>query len=136
MQEIKRCPHQRLKVVRFSGFIGMGGSIIDKEFAMYLMENAVVLEKFFMDLEKSVTTEEKLEATKEHALQLIGTQLPPGAELDPTLPPPWRRVFDGNNGVLYYWHPETNVSQYEEPVHYPTHSIGVHRIPHSYAVVL
>ncbi|CAN6541438.1 unnamed protein product [Malus baccata var. baccata] len=104
MQEIKRCPHQRLKVVRFSGFIGMGWSIIDTEFAMYLMENAVVLEKFFMDLEK------KLEATKEHVLQLIGTQLPPGAELNRTLPPPWRRVFDGNNGVLYYWHPETNVS--------------------------
>ncbi|CAN6563449.1 unnamed protein product [Malus baccata var. baccata] len=34
MQEIKRCPHQCLKEVRFSGFIGMGGSTIDTEFAI------------------------------------------------------------------------------------------------------
>ncbi|XP_050123084.1 putative F-box/FBD/LRR-repeat protein At4g13965 isoform X3 [Malus sylvestris] len=93
MQEIKRCPHQCLKEVRFSGFIGMGGSTIDTEFAMYLWENAVVLEKFIIELEKVelalwpnilpkfATPEEKLEATREHALQLIGTQLPPGAEL-------------------------------------------------------
>ncbi|XP_068344978.1 F-box/FBD/LRR-repeat protein At3g26920-like [Pyrus communis] len=93
MQEIKRCPHQCLKEVRFSGFIGMGGSTIDTEFAVYLLENAVVLEKFIIELEKAelgrwhniltkfATPEEKLEATREHALQLIGTQLPPGADL-------------------------------------------------------
>lgn len=32
---------------------------------------------------------------------------------DSTLPPPWKGVFDDNNGILYYWHPQTNVSQYE-----------------------
>ncbi|XP_042502366.1 ATP-dependent RNA helicase-like protein DB10 [Macadamia integrifolia] len=35
---------------------------------------------------------------------------------DPTLPKPWRGLVDGNTGYLYYWNPETNVTQYERPV--------------------
>ncbi|KAL6290889.1 hypothetical protein ACE6H2_008399 [Prunus campanulata] len=41
---------------------------------------------------------------------------------DTTLPPPWTGMFDGNLGVVYYWNPQTNVSQYEHPAcsSYPT----------------
>ncbi|CAL9007984.1 unnamed protein product [Prunus brigantina] len=41
---------------------------------------------------------------------------------DPKLPPPWTGMFDGNLGVVYYWNPQTNVSQYEHPASssYPT----------------
>ncbi|KAL3526072.1 hypothetical protein ACH5RR_014444 [Cinchona calisaya] len=35
---------------------------------------------------------------------------------DPTLPKPWRGLVDGNTGYLYFWNPETNVTQYERPV--------------------
>ncbi|XP_074292963.1 ATP-dependent RNA helicase-like protein DB10 [Silene latifolia] len=35
---------------------------------------------------------------------------------DPTLPKPWRGLIDGKTGYLYYWNPETNVTQYEKPV--------------------
>ncbi|GAB2283788.1 hypothetical protein Dimus_018278 [Dionaea muscipula] len=35
---------------------------------------------------------------------------------DPTLPKPWRGLVDGQTGYLYYWNPETNVTQYERPV--------------------
>ncbi|KAI4320479.1 hypothetical protein MLD38_033956 [Melastoma candidum] len=34
---------------------------------------------------------------------------------DPTLPKPWRSLVDGNTGYLYFWNPETNVTQYERP---------------------
>ncbi|KAH9325676.1 hypothetical protein KI387_005854, partial [Taxus chinensis] len=34
---------------------------------------------------------------------------------DPTLPHPWRALVDGNTGYLYYWNPESNVTQYEKP---------------------
>ncbi|CAI0456190.1 unnamed protein product, partial [Linum tenue] len=34
---------------------------------------------------------------------------------DPTLPKPWRGLVDGKTGYLYYWNPETNVTQYEKP---------------------
>lgn len=34
---------------------------------------------------------------------------------DPTLPNPWKGLIDGTNGMLYYWNPETNVTQYEKP---------------------
>lgn len=88
MQKVNRCPHQRLKVVKFSGFLG---SSIDTELAMYFTENAVALEKFIVDLKKVVieestllpefvTTQTKLKATRKRALQ-IGEKLPPGAEL-------------------------------------------------------
>ncbi|XP_062198180.1 DEAD-box ATP-dependent RNA helicase 40-like isoform X2 [Phragmites australis] len=32
---------------------------------------------------------------------------------DPTLPAPWKGLIDGT--TLYYWNPETNVTQYEKP---------------------
>ncbi|WVZ82637.1 hypothetical protein U9M48_029881 [Paspalum notatum var. saurae] len=32
---------------------------------------------------------------------------------DPTLPEPWKGLIDG--ATLYYWNPETNVTQYEKP---------------------
>ncbi|KAJ4799069.1 hypothetical protein LUZ62_050315 [Rhynchospora pubera] len=35
---------------------------------------------------------------------------------DPTLPKPWRGLVDGNTGYLYYWNPETDVTQYERPL--------------------
>ncbi|XP_068636656.1 ATP-dependent RNA helicase-like protein DB10 [Aristolochia californica] len=34
---------------------------------------------------------------------------------DPTLPNPWKGLVDGNTGYLYFWNPETNVTQYERP---------------------
>ncbi|GJX16194.1 DEAD-box ATP-dependent RNA helicase 14-like protein isoform X1 [Tanacetum coccineum] len=34
---------------------------------------------------------------------------------DPTLPEPWKGLIDGYIGVMYYWNPETNVTQYERP---------------------
>lgn len=35
---------------------------------------------------------------------------------DPTLPEPWRVLVDGSTGYIYYWNPETNVTQYERPI--------------------
>ncbi|KAK9113717.1 hypothetical protein Syun_020514 [Stephania yunnanensis] len=34
---------------------------------------------------------------------------------DPSLPKPWKGLVDGSTGYLYYWNPETNVTQYERP---------------------
>ncbi|KAE8714252.1 DEAD-box ATP-dependent RNA helicase 40 [Hibiscus syriacus] len=34
---------------------------------------------------------------------------------DPTLPNPWKGLIDGSTGLMYYWNPETNVTQYERP---------------------
>ncbi|KAK9061709.1 hypothetical protein SSX86_018892 [Deinandra increscens subsp. villosa] len=34
---------------------------------------------------------------------------------DPTLPKPWRGLVDGKTGYLYFWNPETNVTQYQRP---------------------
>ncbi|CAN1817894.1 DEAD-box ATP-dependent RNA helicase 46 [Linum perenne] len=34
---------------------------------------------------------------------------------DPTLPKPWRGLVDGKTGYLYFWNPETNITQYERP---------------------
>lgn len=49
VQKIKKCPHPCLKVVKISGFIG---SRMDTMFAMYLIENSLVLEKLIFDLHK------------------------------------------------------------------------------------
>ncbi|CAA2946273.1 DEAD-box ATP-dependent RNA helicase 40 [Olea europaea subsp. europaea] len=38
---------------------------------------------------------------------------------DPTLPQPWKGLIDGSTGLLYYWNPETNVTQYEKPAVLP-----------------
>uniref|UniRef100_A0A7I4ABJ9 RNA helicase n=1 Tax=Physcomitrium patens TaxID=3218 RepID=A0A7I4ABJ9_PHYPA len=35
---------------------------------------------------------------------------------DPTLPAPWRALVDGNTGYIYYWNPETNITQYDKPL--------------------
>ncbi|KAJ6795584.1 ATP-dependent RNA helicase-like protein DB10 [Iris pallida] len=40
---------------------------------------------------------------------------PSYAPEDPTLPKPWKGLIDGSTGVLYYWNPETNATQYEKP---------------------
>ncbi|KAG0472106.1 hypothetical protein HPP92_016652 [Vanilla planifolia] len=40
---------------------------------------------------------------------------PSFAPEDPSLPKPWKGLIDGSTGVLYYWNPETNVTQYEKP---------------------
>ncbi|GER40583.1 dead box ATP-dependent RNA helicase [Striga asiatica] len=44
-----------------------------------------------------------------------GTLGPKYALDDPTLPESWRGLIDGNTGVMYYWNPETNATQYEKP---------------------
>ncbi|KAM1707653.1 hypothetical protein ACFX13_000792 [Malus domestica] len=35
------------------------------------------------------------------------------ASVYPTLLAPWRSVMDESSGLVFYWNPETNVSQYE-----------------------
>ncbi|XP_020410849.1 uncharacterized protein LOC18793727 [Prunus persica] len=88
LQKVNKCPHQCLKVVKFSGFVG---SSIDTELAMYFTENAVALETFLVDLRKVVveestllsefvTTQKQLRAARKRALQM-GKKLPPGTEL-------------------------------------------------------
>ncbi|BBG95623.1 hypothetical protein Prudu_004218 [Prunus dulcis] len=88
LQKVNKCPHQCLKVVKFSGFVG---SSIDTELAMYFTENAVALETFLVDLRKVVVEEstllsefvaiqKQLRAARKRALQM-GKKLPPGTEL-------------------------------------------------------
>uniref|UniRef100_A0A2P2K945 DEAD-box ATP-dependent RNA helicase 40-like n=1 Tax=Rhizophora mucronata TaxID=61149 RepID=A0A2P2K945_RHIMU len=38
---------------------------------------------------------------------------------DPSLPKPWLGLIDGSTGLLYYWNPETNITQYEKPASLP-----------------
>lgn len=35
---------------------------------------------------------------------------------DPALPKPWKGLVDDKTGYVYYWNPETNITQYEKPV--------------------
>nr|POF03124.1 dead-box atp-dependent rna helicase 40 [Quercus suber] len=51
-------------------------------------------------------------ATAEPAAASLGPRYAPD---DPTLRKPWKGLIDGSTGVLYYWNPETNVTQYEKP---------------------
>ncbi|ONK54910.1 uncharacterized protein A4U43_UnF9810 [Asparagus officinalis] len=44
---------------------------------------------------------------------------PSYAPEDPSLPKPWTGLIDNSTGALYYWNPETNVTQYEKPVALP-----------------
>ncbi|KAK8553460.1 hypothetical protein V6N13_062265 [Hibiscus sabdariffa] len=46
MKKARKCPHHSLKVVKITGFVG---KTIDTEFCMYLIENAVMLEKITID---------------------------------------------------------------------------------------
>jgi hypothetical protein len=47
---------------------------------------------------------------------MSGRAAPRYAPEDPTLPKPWRGLVDGSTAYLYYWNPETNVTQYERPL--------------------
>ncbi|XP_038978927.1 DEAD-box ATP-dependent RNA helicase 40-like [Phoenix dactylifera] len=51
-------------------------------------------------------------ATTEAAPASLGPRFAPE---DPALPKPWKGLIDGSTGLLYYWNPETNVTQYERP---------------------
>ncbi|VFR01169.1 unnamed protein product [Cuscuta campestris] len=51
-------------------------------------------------------------ATAEAATSSVGPRYAPD---DPTLPQPWKGLIDGSTGLMYYWNPETNVTQYEKP---------------------
>ncbi|GAA0163919.1 RNA helicase [Lithospermum erythrorhizon] len=51
--------------------------------------------------------------TAEASAASLGPRFAPD---DPTLPHPWKGLIDGASGVLYYWNPETNVTQYEKPM--------------------
>ena len=46
------------------------------------------------------------------------------APVDPTLPPPWRALIDGNTGNIYYWNRSTNVTQYDKPLSAPGDSVA------------
>ncbi|KAL8153868.1 hypothetical protein V2J09_011628 [Rumex salicifolius] len=49
------------------------------------------------------------------AATATATSTPRYAPEDPTLPKPWKGLVDGRTGYLYFWNPETNVTQYEKP---------------------
>ncbi|XP_010029150.1 DEAD-box ATP-dependent RNA helicase 14 isoform X2 [Eucalyptus grandis] len=49
------------------------------------------------------------------ATATLSSSGPRYAPEDPTLPKPWRGLVDGKTGYLYFWNPETNVTQYERP---------------------
>ncbi|XP_042050682.1 DEAD-box ATP-dependent RNA helicase 40-like [Salvia splendens] len=55
-------------------------------------------------------------ATAEASPSTLGPRYAPD---DPTLPEPWKGLIDGSTGLLYYWNPETNVTQYEKPTALP-----------------
>lgn len=55
-------------------------------------------------------------ATAEATAAALGPRYAPD---DPTLPKPWKGLIDGSTGLLYYWNPETNVTQYEKPTALP-----------------
>lgn len=55
-------------------------------------------------------------ATAEGAPASLGPRYAPD---DPTLPQPWKGLIDGTTGLLYYWNPETNITQYEKPTALP-----------------
>uniref|UniRef100_A0ACD5VDZ1 Uncharacterized protein n=1 Tax=Avena sativa TaxID=4498 RepID=A0ACD5VDZ1_AVESA len=50
----------------------------------------------------------------------MATSGPRYAPPDPTLPKPWKGLIDGNTGYLYFWNPETRVTQYDRPVAPPS----------------
>ncbi|CAL5419407.1 unnamed protein product [Camellia sinensis] len=49
------------------------------------------------------------------ATATVSFAAPRYAPEDPTLPKPWKGLVDGKTGYLYFWNPETNVTQYEKP---------------------
>ncbi|KAM0851963.1 hypothetical protein ACQ4PT_052090 [Festuca glaucescens] len=46
----------------------------------------------------------------------MATPGPRYAPADPTLPKPWKGLIDGTTGYLYFWNPETKVTQYDRPM--------------------
>lgn len=38
---------------------------------------------------------------------------------DPSLPPPWRKLFDEASGAEYYWNRDTNETTYDRPAAAP-----------------
>lgn len=34
---------------------------------------------------------------------------------DPSLAPPWQKLYDSASNLEYFWNPNTNVTQYERP---------------------
>ncbi|XP_038720716.1 DEAD-box ATP-dependent RNA helicase 46 [Tripterygium wilfordii] len=54
--------------------------------------------------------------TTEAAQGSLGPRYAPD---DPSLPKPWKGLIDGSTGLLYYWNPETNITQYEKPASLP-----------------
>lgn len=55
----------------------------------------------------------------DHVATMVGAVVaaaPRYAPADPTLPSPWRALVDGNTGYIYYWNPETNITQYDKPL--------------------
>lgn len=87
IRKAPKCPHQGLKVVELHGFIGCA---IDTEFAMYLIENAMALDKIVIDrrrrdfrgdLYPKKETKKRIKAAKVCALQLQA-HLPPGAMME------------------------------------------------------
>ncbi|OMO67488.1 hypothetical protein COLO4_30131 [Corchorus olitorius] len=57
-----------------------------------------------------------METAEASAAATLGPRYAPD---DPTLPKPWKGLIDGNTGLLYYWNPETNITQYERPATLP-----------------
>lgn len=54
---------------------------------------------------------------EEHHQEMSGGRATPRyAPEDPSLPKPWRGLVDGSTGYLYYWNPDTDVTQYERPL--------------------
>lgn len=53
-------------------------------------------------------------ATAEAASAPTGPRYAPD---DPSLPQPWKALIDGS--TVYYWNPETNITQYEKPATLP-----------------
>lgn len=91
LQKLKKCPHQCLKVVKLCGFVGYANEI---ELAMYLIENAMELEKIIIEPNKEklpfwathVSKNLKMRrfskrAIKERAISQLEKKLPPGAKL-------------------------------------------------------
>ncbi|GFS31287.1 DEAD box RNA helicase family protein [Actinidia rufa] len=46
----------------------------------------------------------------------VSSAAPCYAPEDPSLPKSWRVLVDGKTDYLYFWNPETNVTQYERPI--------------------
>lgn len=86
LEATEKCPHKCLKVVEFVGFAGI---TVEIEAAMYLIENAVSLEKIIINpclrvkgkpFDVELTKPERRELARERARQL-GTKLHPGTKL-------------------------------------------------------